>query len=120
MDIQLLKRTEQRINNHFEQLGTILLSPANYDAKNVKIDHLKLYLSFLEEALKRPYNRIAHIYTFLDDPDGLMSARMYPLCFLSRQARDEIIRLYQETERIVATLGVSHSTDVLEEEPNSL
>ncbi len=118
MDIQLLKETEQRINMHFEQLGTILLSPVNYNAESIKTDHLQLYLSFLKQALKRPYNRMAHMFTFIDDPDGLMSARMYPICFLSEQARITIKDLYQETEQLVAILGVSHSTDVLEEEPH--
>ncbi len=116
MDIQLLNETEQRINMHFEQLGMILLSPANYNAESIKTDHLKLYLSFLKQSLKRPYNRMAHVYTFLEDPDGLMSARMYPIRFLSEQARIAIKELYRDTEQLVATLGVSHPTDALEEE----
>ena len=66
-----------------------------------------LYLAFVDLSLQRPYNRISNVAAFIRDEDGLMSSRMYPLSFLSPEAKAEIDELYRRSEQLAASLDIA-------------
>jgi len=120
MDNELLNKTIHHITGIYEKVSTALLMPENYDGQSVKIDNVSKYLIFVNSSLQKPYNRLAHVYAFVTDLDGLMSDRMYPFCFLSEEARNEIENLYKQGEKLVGGLNVvlSENTGILEKEPH--
>ena len=122
MNENLLKETEERILSLYKQLSAMLLNPANYTVDQPDTELIQQYLSVLEKALQKPYNRIAHLHALLSDPDGLMVGRMQPFCFLSGQVQVEVNKLYQQTERLVSSAEVlePQSTRVLEWEPHEM
>ena len=122
MNKQLIQETEQHIGIQYKELLRLMLDPDSYHIAQIKVDQIQNYLNFLEGALQRPYNRIAHLHAFLSDPDGLMVARMYPFGLLSAEAKTNILALYQKTERLAGALYVSlpDAGRVLENEPHEL
>ena len=101
MEQHLLSEIKEAIHRQYQIVRGLILSPQSYNQKDIETDHLKQYIAFLERALQQPYNRMMHLHTFLNDPDGLMSARMYPFCFLSPKVKNHILSSHQQIEVLI-------------------
>ncbi len=119
MENLLLDKAIHHIHDIYEKVKLLLLKPDNYIADDIRIDNVQQYLTFVESTLQRPYNRIAHIYAFITDMDGLMNDRMYPFRFLSNKTCAEITSLYLRSEKLIGGLYIILPEDavVLEKEP---
>ena len=122
MDRNVAQTIEHKIAELYSEATTLLLN-AEYYSHQVKPNSINKYLSFIELALQKPYNRLANLAAFLKDEDGLMSSRMYPIAFLKKEAKEQINQLFQQAAQLAKCLDALESGQayqILEKEPHEV
>ena len=92
---------ESELYATYTAIRALIINPSSY-TQAVKMENVIRYIDFVELALFRPYNRVCHLAAFIGDMDGLLTARMYPFCFLEEEVKEQIITQYQSIESVVA------------------
>ena len=105
MEQQIIAIVNQHIAQRFIEVKNILLHPDSY-SQAVETQHLFDYFRFLETALQKPYNRLISLTAFLQDTEGVMSNRMYPLALLNPTAKQAIDEKHRQVANFVNGLDI--------------
>ncbi len=110
-----------QIQEFYEQVHSLLTSEESYDRK-VDIRKVELLFQLAEGTLERPFNRLAHVDSFLRDPDGLMVNKMSPFAFLLPDVAEQIKDITNQVSRLAEshTLLYPDSEKELYQEPHEI
>lgn len=114
----LIKEIREQLNQFYFETSQILLDSRSYD-KMVNTASVYSYLIYLNASLKSSYLKIVHVNSFIDC-DSLLVDKMYPICYLSNQARDRVYILYCKSDWLMNGLRnlLPNIVDSFEIEPH--
>jgi len=91
---------ESELSAIYTAIRALIINPSSY-TQAVKMENVIRYIDFVEYALYRPYNRVCHLTAFIGDMDGLLTARMYPFCFLEDRVKVKVNKCYLHMEQLI-------------------
>ena len=108
---QIIALFEDKISNCYQEAKQVFLTASNYYPicdLEIKTNHLEYYFLFLENSLKKPYNRITALYYFImNTEEVLQNEKMYPLFRLKPKARKSFEEIYRKACYLVQGLDQS-------------
>ena len=107
MKKKVIKLIEKHVKKRYKNSCQLLLQQESYQ-KEVDIKNVKQYFTFLESSLKKPYNRLIALATFLDKESGLfLSSQAYPFALLKAEVKQTIKDWRREAVQLATGLDVS-------------
>lgn len=111
MKKKVIKLFEKRIEELYTESRNLLLKSSSYNVNNVNFKNVHLFLSFVENTLEKPYNRLRTISVFVNDPDDLRTDIMYPFAMLTDQVKNSIGHKEAESVKLANALDVGEIND---------
>lgn len=106
MEDKMITLTREKIAVLYNESRILLLEQSSYH-EPVDTLNVNLYFTFLEAALKQPYNRLTSLRAFLMDDDAHLTCVMYPFDVLHDDKRRAIDGKLQQAQKLVAALEVN-------------
>lgn len=106
MEDKIITLTREKISTLYNDSRILLLEQTSYH-EPVDTLNVNLYFTFLESALKQPYNRLASLRDFIMDEEGLLTSLMYPFRVLYENPQLTIDTKFKEAQKLIAALETS-------------
>ena len=99
MEDKIITLTREKISDLYNESRILLLKQTSYHDP-VDTLNVNLYFTFLESALKQPYNRLASLRDFIMDEEGLLTKQMYPFRALYENPQLAIDAKFRKAQKL--------------------